>query len=91
MSRFIWPRLEATLRIISKSTDQTAITIRNYNDLNNVNQLTNYLTDTFADLDAANHDDQQKNFLEDTSLGFTVEERQAKLNNTKKVAIAYNA
>ncbi|HEY9533223.1 MAG TPA: hypothetical protein VIQ77_01750 [Mucilaginibacter sp.] len=78
--------------LVPDNTDRAAISIRNYNVLSNNNaQLANYLMGTFADLNAVDQDDEQKSLLQDTNLGFTVEERQAKLNNAKKVAIAYNA
>ncbi|WP_214072431.1 hypothetical protein [Mucilaginibacter sp. dw_454] len=77
------------LVIVSNTPGTPNIVIRNYNDLNNNNELTNYLTGTFSDLDANELEDEKKNLLQDPNLGFTPEERQSKLDNAKKIAITY--
>lgn len=76
--------------IVPKNSDQKALVIRNYGSLNASNRLVDYLTGTFTDLDAVDQDEEQRNLLQDPNLGFTVEERQAKLDNAKKVALGYN-
>ena len=78
------------ITIVSKNPSQVDVAIVNYANLNSDNQLVNYLKGTFTDLDAVDLDEQQQNLLQDPNLGFTVEERQAKLGKAKRTAMAYN-
>jgi hypothetical protein len=79
-----------TIVIESNIAGQAPILIRNYIQLSDSFQLLSYLRDTFQDLDAANLKEEQSNLLQDLNLGFTTEERQAKLNNAKTIGLAYN-
>lgn len=67
----------------------TSIIIRNYEDLSDDDKLVDYLKGSFADLDAASLEDEKEKLLHDTNLGLTEDERQSKLANANKIAIAY--
>lgn len=64
--------------------------IRSYSDLRDSSELVNWIKDSFKDLDAIDlkHDEEQ--VLQDTSLGYTVEDRERKLKKAKQIALAYN-
>jgi len=66
------------------------ITISNYSDLTNSDDLVAYFRDNFKNLDAIDLAAEQNAVLEDPSLGFTKEDRERKLKTAKQVALAYN-
>jgi hypothetical protein len=75
--------------IESKSANTPNVIIRNYPDFNNSYEMVSYLKSNFEDLDALNIQDETNKLLQDTSLGFTPEERERKLANANKIAIIY--
>jgi len=66
------------------------MTIRSYSDLGDSAEFEGWVRDKFKDLDAIDlkHDEEQ--VLKDTSLGYTVEDRERKLKTAKQIALAYN-
>ena len=66
------------------------ITLNNYSDLANSEDLVTWLNQNFKDLDAVDMQEQKDQILHDTSLGFTEQEREEKLKKAKQIALVYN-
>jgi hypothetical protein len=77
--------------IEADSPNYAKITINNYSDFANSADLVNWLKQNFKDLNVADLADERERLLQDTRLGATKEEREAKINNAKWVAIIYSA
>lgn len=80
---------QKVITIVANDAARTTLTIRNYGEFGNNKDLVAYLQ-TFTDLNAVDREEEQKNLLENTNLGFTAEERQATLDKAKKISLAYN-
>jgi hypothetical protein len=63
--------------------------ISNYSDFANSEELANRIGTMFLDLDKADLDKEKEVLLSDNSLGYTVEERESKINKMGQIAIAY--
>ncbi|MGZ3755468.1 MAG: hypothetical protein ACXVAY_01035 [Mucilaginibacter sp.] len=72
------------------SNDVAKITIANYIDFGNSDDLVDWARDNFKDLDAADLEDEQNKVLNDTALGATERERTSALKQAKRVATSYN-
>ncbi|MCO5945672.1 hypothetical protein [Mucilaginibacter flavidus] len=81
---------EKYISIIPISDDYKKITINNYIDYPDSEDLTSWLKENFADLDAAALKDQQAKVLTDPRLGATEIERKRKLTAAKIVAVVYS-
>jgi hypothetical protein len=75
---------------IESKTSAPKITIANYSDYADSDELTAWLKANFTDLNAEEYKDELQEILNDTSLGFTEEERQQQLTKAKTIAIAYS-
>ena len=73
------------------SPNHPKITINNYSDFNNSEALVDWLKKNFKDLNAADLGEARERLLQDTHLGATKEEREAKIKNAKWIAIIYSA
>jgi hypothetical protein len=76
--------------IESAAANHTKITINNYSDLGNSEDLAKWLKENFADLNEVDLKQEQEKLANDTSLGSTEEERNKKLEKAKQISIAYN-
>ncbi|WP_426668626.1 hypothetical protein ACPPVU_20625 [Mucilaginibacter sp. McL0603] len=66
------------------------ITINNYIDLRDSDELVKWLKEHFTDLDAVDLSNEQNRLLQNQDLGLTEEDRTEKLSRAKQIAIAYN-
>lgn len=64
--------------------------ISNYDDLAKSEELTKWLREKFTDLDKVDLEREKEVLLNDSSLGYTPEAREAKISKMKQIAIAYN-
>ncbi|TWJ02569.1 hypothetical protein JN11_01542 [Mucilaginibacter frigoritolerans] len=76
--------------IESAAPNHTKITINNYSDLGNSEDLAKWLKENFADLNEVDLKQEQEKLANDTSLGATEEERNKKIEKAKQISIAYN-
>ncbi|MEO6631261.1 MAG: hypothetical protein ABIN13_06045, partial [Mucilaginibacter sp.] len=72
------------------SPNYSRIVINNYSDYADDEDLTTWLRENFADLDATDLKDQQQKVLGDPALGATEVERKRKLTAAKIVAVGYS-
>ncbi|MES2062694.1 MAG: hypothetical protein V4456_12285 [Bacteroidota bacterium] len=66
------------------------IKISNYDSFGKSEELAKWLSERFVDLDNVDRQTEEEALLNDNSLGFTREEREAKISKMKQVAMAYN-
>lgn len=64
--------------------------ISNYDGLANSEELTKWLREKFTDLDKVDLEKEKEALLNDNSLGYSPEEREAKISKMRQIAIAYN-
>jgi hypothetical protein len=81
---------EKVICIEPVSLSYQKITINNFSDLGNSDDLVKWLKENFKDLDAEELIVEQNKILQDTDLGFTEQEREEKLAKAKQIAIGYN-
>jgi hypothetical protein len=81
---------EKTIVIVPLSSNDSQITINSYDVLSQSDELVRYFRE-FKNQDALDLENEQKQILEDTSLGFTKEDREQKLSKAKYVSLSYNA
>jgi len=72
------------------SDNYPKITISNYIDLGNSEDLVTYLKTNFKDQDEADLEQEHDRLLHDTSIGTTEADREEKLKKAKQISIAYN-
>ena len=72
------------------SSEQSKITISNYIDLKDNDLLASWVRGNFKDLDAADLKAEKEALLQNTDLGFTEEDRAAKLKKVKEITVLYN-
>ena len=72
------------------SVSDSRITINNYIDLGDSEELVEWLRKNFTDLDSVNLIDERNKLLQDQTLGLTEEVRKQKISTAKTVAILYN-
>lgn len=78
-------------KVISlESNSGDKMTISNYSDLSDSSGLESWIKENFKDLDAIDLKQDEESVLHDSSLGYTVADREHKLKIAKRVAIAYN-
>jgi len=76
--------------IESAAPNHIKITINNYSDLADSEDLAKWLKENFADLNEVDLKQEQEKLANDTSLGATEEERNKKIEKAKQISIAYN-
>lgn len=81
---------EKIIKIESASLNVPKITISNFIDFANSDELTDFIKQHFKDLDAIDLENEKNKLLQDSSIGFTEQERNENLVNAKEKAIAYN-
>ena len=81
---------QKTIYIEPLETSAPTIIINNYNDYDNNEELIKWLKENFKDLDTIDLVHERDKLLQDTSLGTTAEEREAKLKKAKGIANTYN-
>jgi hypothetical protein len=72
------------------SPEYSRILIGNYIDFGGSSQMTAQIKEKCKDLDAEDYENERKQLLQDTSLGFSETDREAKLKNAKTIAIIYS-
>lgn len=72
------------------SASSSKIIINNYTDFTDGKDIKKWLAENFADLDVIDLEQDRESILNDTSLGATREEREAKIANAKLIAIIYS-
>jgi len=84
-------RIESKI-IVIEPTDPAAskFKISNYSDLAHSDALVAWLTESFTDLNNLDLETEKEAILNDNSLGYTTEEREAKLKKMEGIATAYN-
>jgi len=73
-----------------ESNSGEKITINNYSDLSGSSELESWMKNKFEDLDAIDLKHNEEQVLQDTTLGYTIEDRERKLKTAKQIALAYN-
>ena len=81
---------QKAIQIEPFSASDPKISIGNYLDYKDSGEMRKWLEEHFTDIDKADLDEQQNKLLADQSLGITVQDREAKLTNARKIAMAYN-
>jgi hypothetical protein len=81
---------EKTISIEPCSSANPKITINNYVDLAESENLVDWLKENFQDLDNIDIQAEKVKVLKDTKLGLTQDERESKLSIAKKAALVYN-
>ncbi|HEY4322782.1 MAG TPA: hypothetical protein VGN20_02320 [Mucilaginibacter sp.] len=81
---------QKTISIEPISSSSPKIVINNYSDLSSSDDLVTWLNTNFIDLDTSDLKEEHAKVLNDTSLGFTEEEREQKLIRAKRISMAYN-
>jgi hypothetical protein len=81
---------EKVIYIEPDSPSYPKITINNFSDLGSSDDLKNWLTENFKDLDALDLKQTEDQILHDTSLGFTEQEREETLKKAQLTARIYN-
>jgi hypothetical protein len=81
---------QKVIYIEPSSLSDSKITIGNYSDYADSEEMVAWIKEHFADLDTIELSAEREKLLEDTSLGYTEEDRKRKLKVTKGIAIAYN-
>jgi hypothetical protein len=82
---------EKVIVIEPTSADRPKITINNYLDFTDGDELKKWLRENFKDLDATDLAEEKEQLLNDGSLGATKEEREAKLTQSKWIGWSYMA
>jgi hypothetical protein len=67
-----------------------SIKISNYDNLAKSEELTKWLREKFIDLDKVDLEKEKEALLNDNSLGYTPEGREAKISKMRQIAMAYN-
>jgi hypothetical protein len=83
-------RVEQKSLIIESVTAGTKLTINNYSNYGDNKELSAWLKANFKDLDAIEYQEELTGILNDSSLGFTEEDRKQQLAKAKIIAIAYS-
>ncbi|RYU90022.1 hypothetical protein EWM62_10790 [Mucilaginibacter terrigena] len=84
-------RIESKIIIIEPiDVSYSRINISNYDDLAKSEELTKWLREKFTDLDKVDLEKEKEALLNDNSLGYTPEEREAKISKMRQIAVAYN-
>ena len=84
-------RVSAKVIVIEPNTPSfSKIIINNYSDFDNSEDLTKWLKENFKDLDALDLAEETEKVLNDSTLGATKEEREAKIKKAKWIAVVYN-
>jgi multidrug transporter EmrE-like cation transporter len=66
------------------------ITINDYDAIGKSDELKNWLKSNLRDLDSEEYEEQKAVILQDSDLGFTQEEREAKLKKVSVIALVYS-
>ncbi|RFZ95146.1 hypothetical protein D0C36_06355 [Mucilaginibacter conchicola] len=84
-------RIESKIIVIEPKHDtEKNFRVSNYSDLAGSDDLVSWLRESFPDLDKQDLEAETEILLDDASLGYTIEERKAKLSKTRGIAIAYS-
>jgi hypothetical protein len=84
-------RISTKVIVIEPNTPSfPKIIINNYSDFHNSEDLTKWLKENFKDLDATDLAEETEKVLNDSTLGTTKEEREAKIKRSKWIAAIYN-
>jgi len=67
-----------------------SIRIGNYDSLEDSDGLTGWIMGNFTDLDKSDLEEDKRQILQDRSIGATEEERERKLNNSRRIATIYS-
>lgn len=78
-------------KVFSIESNTAKITLRSYSELSDYSELLKWLRKNYKDLDAADYQEAMQSVLNDTTFGFTTQDREAELNKAKNISIAYNA
>jgi len=81
---------EKTIYIEPLFPINSKISINNYSDLGNSEDLVQWLRENFNDLDAMDLAEEKSKILQNTNFGFTEKEREEKLTKAKQIATIYN-
>jgi hypothetical protein len=84
-------RIESKIIIIEPLDDSyPQLKISNYDNLAKSEELTKWLSEKFTDLDKVDLEREKEVLLNDSSLGYTPEEREARISKMRQIGIAYN-
>jgi len=78
------------IKIEPISETDSILSIGNYTDFENSDDISEWIKKNFKDLDALDLETENQKFLKDSTFGSSESERLEKLKKTKEISIAYN-
>jgi hypothetical protein len=82
--------LDKKIILIEAQQAGKSIRIGNYDSLEDSDGLTAWIIGNFTDLDKSDLEEDKRQILQDSSLGVTEQERERKLNNSRRMAMFYS-